>query len=277
MKFTLLTAFLLLSFLNTTAQTKLKPVVIYLSDGEKIKGKIDEVISIGPELEVYHENKKENIAKSKIDSVLVNGIKYISEHRILSHHFIRYIEKGLIDIYEIDNRILAISREGSQRYRIPKRHYGKAYNYFCRNSWNDLFIGMNKEEFIDKVEEYNSMDSPSDPVLYDSISKTSKTFLLRLSFYRPEAGLELKISDKLSFFNSMGINISGNFLRGAETFINYDYSGELRVYYNRLNRLNKGYDIYNFSGPFIAATYKYFIENNIENRHAVGLLRLAGK
>ena len=108
--------------------------------------------------------------------------------------------------------------------------------------------------------------------LIDSVITTSQIISTRLSFLRPELGFELKLSKGISFYNSIGINFYGNILRDAQTFLNYDYSSELRFYYNRENRLRKGKSVYNYSGPYIAPTFKYLIDINRKNTSNLGVV-----
>jgi hypothetical protein len=106
----------------------------------------------------------------------------------------------------------------------------------------------------------------------DSIINASKVLLLRLSFFRPELGAEVKVFKPISFYNSIGINFNGNIFRNSQTFINYDYSSELRFFYRQTKRSEKGKSNYNFSGPFIAGTYTYLIDTNVENKNVIGII-----
>ena len=220
------------------------------------------------------DDKMKNYSKRKIDSILIGEDKYFTERDFLTTNFLREVEKGTISLYEVNNNLLGIKRKGYDLYPIPESKYRYAYNLFCKNTFGKDSSEMNKDEFIEKVEAYNSSTSISSekPVLFDSIRKSSEAFLTRLSFLRPEVGFEAKITNGISIYNSFGMNFFGDMFRDAQTIINYDYSGAIRFYYNQRKRLKQGKSNYNFSGPYYAVTYKHIIDVNQKNKHVIRLI-----
>lgn len=247
---------------------------IYLSKGEVIKDQINPNFASSTDVKVYLNNKKRTYQKRKIDSILMGQEKYFTKKSFLITDFLKKIDDGIIEIFEVNGRLLGIKRKNSELFIIPKLKYDYAYNIFCSDSVDKEIQGINKENFITKIEKYNSSTAINSEiyVLFDSIRESSRTFLTRLSFFRPEVGFEIKLSKEFTLYNSIGLNFFGDIYRGVQTIVNYDYSGEIRLYYNNKKRLEQGRSNYNFSGPFIAATYKYMIENNEKNKNIIGII-----
>lgn len=265
---------IIISSINIYGQKDLIDAKIYLKNEKEIDGKVKADFASKTDVKVYIKDKKKTYSKRKIDSILIGKAKYYTNREFLNTEFLRIIEKGTISLFEIDGKSIGIKRNESEIFTIPKSKYNNAYNIFCNYTYDKGLKKINKEKFIKKVRAYNNTNivSPEKNVLFDSIRNSSEMFLTRLSFLRPEIGFELKVINGVSIYNSLGINIYGDWFRDAQTFVNYDYSGEIRFYYNKEKRLKEGKSNYNFSGPFVASAYKYMIDINRENKSIIGLL-----
>lgn len=269
MKTYLYIAFMLFLASNVLGQTA-QPISIFLSNGDSISGELKGDLFTRPDLKIVTTDKTSRIQKNKVDSLILNDRKYYTDKSFLTSNLITNIEKGTIPIYEVNNNLIGISRNDNL-YSISTKNYSKALYLFTVNN-NEIDRKIEKEEFISRIKAANREMDNDQAVPFDSIVNSSKLFLTRLSFLRPEIGVEVKIMRPLSLYNSFGINFYGNTFRDAQTFINYDYTSEIRYYYMQKKRRSKGKSNYNFSGPFFAGTYNYLIDINKENKNIVGLL-----
>jgi hypothetical protein len=269
MKTYLYIALMLFFASNVLGQTE-QPISVFLSNGDSISGELKGDLFTRPDLKIVTSDKTSRIQKNKVDSLILNNRKYYTHKSFLTTNLITNIEKGTIPIFEVNNNLIGVSRNDNLHI-ISTKNYSKALYLFSVNH-NEIHRKVEKEEFISKITAANREMDKDQAIPFDSIINVSKLFLTRLSFLRPEIGIEIKIMKPISLYNSFGINFYGNIVRDAQTFINYDYTSEIRYYYLQRKRSNKGKSNYNFSGPFFAGTYKYLIDTNTKNKNIVGLL-----
>jgi hypothetical protein len=261
--------------LNVYAQSNFKEAKIYLRNGKVIEGQLKYDFATKKEIKVYLENKKsKTYLIRKIDSIQVGEDKYFAKKEKMDRNFYKEIETGVVSLYEVNGKFMGIKRNESMIFIVPKSRYSDAYKIFCKEDDNYVSEKLIRDSFIYKVNTYNLSNTfnTDDKVLFDSIVRSTKLLTAKLSVLRPELGLEFKIANRVSLYNSIGMNFYANMTRNASYFVNFDYSGEVRMYYNGNKRLRKGDSNYNFSGPFIAATYKYFIDIDNDNSSIVGFV-----
>lgn len=272
----ILSVFLLLTvnYYSLSQKDSLK-ATLYLSNGKVKTGIINKKFYKGDRIRLLINSKKYSYRKTKIDSIIVDSTKYIFVGSPLSIYTLKVISSGKLQLFsDRTGTRLYLKRDSCQTYIIPSNKYHVVYNIFSGDTNNIQSIPIDQQKFISLVQNYNSslLKSTDMPVPYDSINRYKKPLITRISLLRPEIGFELKLMDNISLYNSFGINFWGNYFRNAKTFVNYDYSGELRMFYNQKRRLIKGKSNYNFSGPFVAFTYKYMIETNSNNFNMIGVL-----
>jgi hypothetical protein len=238
---------------------------VVFAKGKRIEGKVLKSFYRKPSIKIDDGHRTRWIRIKKIDSLYVNNEVYYVKH--ISSGYVPYkmLEKGTVTVYG-NEQSMAAQIDSAQLYFLPKRNYRKAYCIFCLDTLCSEKNKMSREEFLNLIHQSNS-GGKRRRVVYDSLIRSSKPVFLRASFLRPELGAELKVTNGITLGGSAGINTFGGSFRDAKTFINYDYTGQMRFYFNKERRLSKGRSLYNFSGPFFGLTYMYLIDVGRENQN----------
>jgi hypothetical protein len=261
-------------FLSSRAQNDLSHMTVFRSNGKVVEGLLLTKIFGKPEFRLEIDGKSKRIQTRKVDSLYIDDTKYLVEKDFGSPALLEVLDTGMINLYEVNDKSLAIRRGEKDLIHIRPKKYHEA-PYYLGYKGGESSEKLSKEELISIIKEINDFADSSTVKLVppiDSVSVSVRNVSGRFSFLRPELGVEVKLSNSFSIFNSFGLNFGGDSFRDAQTFVNYDYSSELRWFYSRKRRLRKDKNVYNFSGPFIAATYKYLIDVNRDNQGIIGLL-----
>jgi hypothetical protein len=174
------------------------------------------------------------------------------------------LAKGPLNVYQ-SGKTLMLDIKGRPSIDIIK-NYRLAHMYFCTDNRASEKDTIDKITFIKHVNAFNDKGQMPGLKLYDSARSHINIANFKISFLKPEIGLELKLLKNLSFYNAIGLNFYGAALRDARTFINEDGISQLRIYINQQKRIRKGKSIYNFSGVYIAPTFRYLFENAVPDK-----------
>ncbi len=254
-----------------SAQNDTPHITTYHSDGTVSQGNLKGKLFKRPEIKLETEGEVQRIQTRKLDSLILDGQTYTVRKNFLDADLLLELDTGLVDLYEVNNSFLGIRWKGRKLMLVSPRDFDKVLPSFGYGEF-EKGKDITREEFVSSIKKINRNTTRETILPIDSIAQNSDFFIPRISFLRPEVGFELNISRVVSLYNSIGLNFFGDASREAQTFVNYDYSGELRLFYNQERRLEKGKLNYNRTGPFIAGSYKYFIDINRENTDFVGIL-----
>jgi hypothetical protein len=243
---------------------------LYLSNGEVLKGEVDSTFARKSNIKIFFDdNSSEQVNRSQLDSIQCNGKRYVIYRNKKEVRLLQVIDEGKVDLFQMNGRQLALKRDDTKLNIVFYKNYSRAYNVFYQDSSMVPVGKMSRTEFINKVKSKNDTLALSN---YDWMKSYAKPLIFRLSVLMPSAGVEVKISNKFSFYTGMAINLFGDDVRGAKTFLNYNYNAELRYFFMPLKRLEKGKYSYNFTGPYFGATYNYLIDSGIENASIGGVV-----
>jgi len=259
------------SFYCLQGQTENQNITIYSSKGAVIQGTLKGNLFSRVRFKVITEKKTQSISIEKVDSLIFCNESYLVHDFPLKTTLIRIIDSGNVNLFEINGSGLGFSRNSTYIVEVPPKGFNNAIDLLETDQENRK-ESIKYNDFVSRIIKNN--DSIKEPLSlpYDSVINSSNSIIFRISTLRPELGFEIKLTKPISFYNSLGMNFFGNQQRNASSFINYDYSSELRFFYRQRKRSEKGKSNYNFSGPFLAGTFKYFIERNDENRKLIGII-----
>jgi hypothetical protein len=263
---------LLLLIITTFAftQNDLRNVKIFFKNGGQIEGQIKANFQKKEKLEVSKNGKSIKFKPKTIDSLILDDTAFyrVITSGLSSYYHLRLI-KGPIKIYQL-GRDLIVETNGIPSINILK-NYRLANMYFCTDDRANAKDTIDKITFLNHVNTFNDKGQMPSLKLYDSARSHINIANIKISFLKPEIGLELKLLKNFSFYNALGLNFYGDAFRDARTFINQDGISQLRFYINQKKRIRKGKNIHNFSGVYIAPTYRYLFENAVPDKQYVGL------
>lgn len=72
-----------------------------------------------------------------------------------------------------------------------------------------------------------------------------------ISFFKPDVGLELKLTDKLTWYNSAGLNMAARRVDTTYKFVTPDLESGIRLFLTQKKRKEKGKFTNNFSGSYL--------------------------
>jgi hypothetical protein len=265
-----LTFLLILIVSFVVAQNKTLNAKIFFKNGVKIEGQIKSNFQSKDKLKVTKNGKVERFKLKTIDSLIVNDTLFF---QIVKDGFFRYyylrLTNGPIKVYEF-SRNLILEMNGRPSLNIGGK-YSLANMYFCTDDKASLKDTINKIAFINCVKTFNAKGQAPSFRMYDSAISQINFANIKISFLKPEIGLELKLMKNIGFYNGLGLNFYGSAFREARTFINQDGISQLRFYFTQKKRVKKGKSIHNFSGMYLAPTYRYFFENTLPDKQYTGI------
>jgi hypothetical protein len=265
-----LTFLLILIVSFVVAQNKTLNAKIFFKNGVKIEGQIKSNFQSKDKLKVTKNGKVERFKLKTIDSLIVNDTLFF---QIIKDGFFRYyylrLTNGPIKVYEF-SRNLILEMNDRPSVNIGRK-YRLANMYFCTDDKASLKDTINKIVFINRVKTFNAKGQAPSFRMYDSARNQINITNIKISFLKPEIGLELKLMKNIGFYNGLGLNFYGSAFREARTFINQDGISQLRFYITQKKRIRKGNSIRNFTGVYIAPTYRYLFENAVPDKQYVGL------
>jgi hypothetical protein len=140
---------------------------------------------------------------------------------------------------------------------VKESKEAKAYNVFCLDTLKKR--RLDEGELESYIREYNK--NPQTIAPYDMMINKVKPLLVDFSVFRPMVALDLNLSGNFSLAAFGGVNLGGNVVRNARSFVNYDFGSELRYHYDHQSRLKKGKSNFNNAGPFLGLSYGGWLDD----------------
>jgi hypothetical protein len=189
--------------------------------------------------------------KNKIDSLWYNNKMYSIHKNWLAPGLLERIGSTNAGVYIMNDKVMILKRRDKSYFPISKTNYNKVLSVL---SGKKVEGKIDEEAFISALELLES-DKESINARLDSAMRIRKATTFRLSFLRPEVGLELSIEPSISLHSAFSVNGFGGVGEPTDAFFNFDQINELRFYFKQEKRIAEGKNSYNYSGFYVAPSF----------------------